>query len=88
MDKKVASAIIAVGIWLTFVLLFCALYIREAIHEAAPSADEIAAVVVDALRRNHSEPAADPFEHQHQTEKAFINGPGWRLENGKEVPVP
>jgi hypothetical protein len=35
MDTKTRSAIIAVGIGLALVQLFCALWIREAIHDEA-----------------------------------------------------
>jgi len=90
MDTKATSAIIAVGIWLSVVQLFCAMWIREGIRDAAVDNDDLAAIAakLDDLRGARGEPPRNYFEHQRQAEETLLNGPGWVLKDGKEVPAP
>jgi hypothetical protein len=89
MDSKATSAIIAVGIWLAVVQVFCALWIRGEIRDAATSSDELATISakLDDLRGTHDVPRSY-YQGQRQAEQDLLSGPGWRLENGKKVPVP
>lgn len=89
METKPTSAIIAVGIWLAVVQVFCALLIRDAIKDADTN-DELATIAakLDDLRAEHAAPTRDPFASQRQAEQDLVNGPGWILRDGKEVAVP
>ena len=53
MDRKVVSAIIAVGIWLAVVQVFCALWVRDGIRDAAVSDVDISGIR-EEVRAIHS----------------------------------
>ena len=89
MDTKATSAIIAVGIWLSVVMVFCTLYLRESIRDAAVDNDALVSIAakLDDLRGADGEPR-EYYKGQRQAEKDLLSGPGWKLEDGKKVPVP
>jgi hypothetical protein len=86
---KTPGTIIAVGIWLSVVQVFCALWIRDGIRDAAVDNGELATIAakLDGIHVVRDEPP-EYYQGQHQAEKDLLDGPGWRLENGKKVSVP
>jgi hypothetical protein len=90
MDRKAVSAIIAVGIWLAVVMVFCTMWIREGIKDAAVNNDALAAIAskLDDLRAARDGTPQDYFKSQRQSEQDLLNGPGWVLKDGKAVPAP
>jgi hypothetical protein len=90
MDTKATSAIIAVGIWLSIVMVFCALWIRDGIRDAAVDNGELATIEakLDTVREVLGAPPREYYKGQRQAEKDLLSGPGWVLKDGKKVPVP
>lgn len=86
---KTPSAVVAAAIWLSVVQVFCALWIRDGIRDAATDNGELATIAakLDDLRGTNEVPRSY-FQGQHQAEQDLFSGPGWRLEGGKRVPVP
>ena len=90
MERKTVSTIIAVGIWLAVVQVFCALWIRDGIRDAAVNNDTLAAIEakLDTVREVTGAPPREWYKGQRQAEQDLLNGPGWVLKDGKKVPVP
>lgn len=86
MERETRSVLIGVAAWVTVVQGFFALYIRDHIPDYDGRLDEIEAKLDDLRPEAATQPGS--FERNHAAEKDLLNGPGFRLENGKEVPVP